>query len=198
MLRKLRNNMILNIPWEWRAWQPWKERWQVGGVAKDSDPCKEKATQGEGGGGGHFSSNMYISWILSFGLLQETRLMVWAFSSETRIPQRPWTLFSYAIIAYISLSLHVWEVLSSPVLFFYCTAATQFCWICWQIVIIALMWSISQCLKRSFLVDQNLGTLRLLEIYLNLFLWLVSNLSLLISKWKCSYKTHHNTHRKHC
>jgi hypothetical protein len=28
---------------------------------------------------------MYISWISSFGLLQETRLMVWALSSETRI-----------------------------------------------------------------------------------------------------------------
>jgi hypothetical protein len=50
-------------------------RWQVGGVAKGSDPCKEKATKGEGGGG-HFSSNMYISWISSFGRLQETRLMV--------------------------------------------------------------------------------------------------------------------------
>jgi hypothetical protein len=40
------------------------------------------------------------------------------------------------------------------------------------------MWSISKSLKCSFLVDQNLWTLWVLEIYLNLFLWLVSSLSL--------------------
>lgn len=192
MLRKLRNNMIPNIPWEWRAWQPWKRGgphifevwdgrlvvWQrvVIPVKKSSRREREEVV-----------ITAPTCTLAGFQVLDFCKkLGSWCELSPQRPEFWPWTLFSYAI-AYISLSCHMWEVLSSWELFYYCTAATQFCWICWQIVIIiiALMWSISESLKCLFLVDQNLGTLRILEMYLNFFLWLVSNLSLLISKWKC-------------